>query len=58
MFCFAGGKPDFSQRSMQFLKDVSFPLQPGHLQVQTTSIQPHSNLIACNTFYVHGDMNT
>ncbi|KAA8583790.1 hypothetical protein FQN60_014998, partial [Etheostoma spectabile] len=30
-----GREPDFSQRSMQFLQDVGFPLQPGHLQRQS-----------------------
>lgn len=33
-FCFTGREPDFSQRSVQFLKNVSFSVQPGHLQVR------------------------
>lgn len=35
--CSSGGKPDFCQRSLQFLQDVSVPLQPGHLQVWSPS---------------------
>lgn len=34
---FTGREPDFGQRSVQFLKNVSFPIQPGHLQVRAAA---------------------
>ncbi|PWA26060.1 hypothetical protein CCH79_00001660, partial [Gambusia affinis] len=43
-----GGEPDLSQRPMQFLKDVRFPVQPGHLQDQDTQTQTAVVLLNSN----------